>query len=87
MNISVAAQISQLQFEPVFLNFVYTYFCVNENKDAKAHFAFVFIFNCSFCHFYITHIDMFRQSLLSNYLTLEYETLCSSSGRQSVLCK
>ena len=39
---------------------------VNENKDAKAHFA-VF-FNFSFCHSYITHIDVFCQSFLSNYL-------------------
>ena len=27
-------------------------YCVNENKDAKAHFAF--FFNFSFCHSYIT---------------------------------
>ena len=26
-------------------------YCVNENKDAKAHFAF--FFNFSFCHSYI----------------------------------
>ena len=26
-------------------------YCVNENKDAKAHFAF--FFNFSFCHYYI----------------------------------
>ena len=34
-------------------------YCVNENKDAKAHFAF--FFNFSFCHSYITHMDVFRQ--------------------------
>ena len=34
-------------------------YCVNENKGAKAHFAF---FNFSFCHSYIiTHMDVFRQ--------------------------
>ena len=56
-------------------------YCVNENKDAKAHFAF--FFNFSFCHFYITHMDVF----VSNYLIKDYEILCILSGRQSVLCK
>ena len=32
-------------------------YCVNENKDAKAHFGF--FFNFSFCHSYITHMDVF----------------------------
>ena len=32
-------------------------YCVNENKDAKAHFAF--FFNFSFCHSYITHMDVY----------------------------
>ena len=41
-------------------------YCVNENKDAKAHFAF--FFNFSFCHYYIIHKDVFRQNFLSNYL-------------------
>ena len=41
-------------------------YCVNENKDAKAHFAF--FFNFSFCHSNITHMDVFCQSFLSNYL-------------------
>ena len=40
--------------------------CVNVNKDAKAHFAF--FFNFSFRHSYITHMDVFRQDFLSNYL-------------------
>ena len=40
-------------------------YCVNENKDAKAHFAF---FSFSFCHSYITHMDVFCQSFLRNYL-------------------
>ena len=40
-------------------------YCVNEIKDAKAHFAF---FNFSFCHSYITHVDVFCQRFLSNYL-------------------
>ena len=33
-------------------------YCVNENKDAKAHLAF--FFNFSFCHsyIYITHMDL-----------------------------
>ena len=34
-------------------------YCVNENKDAKAHFAF--FFNFSFCHSFITHVDIFCQ--------------------------
>ena len=38
-------------------------YCVNDNKDAKAHFAFFFNF-----HSYITHMDIFCQSFLSNYL-------------------
>ena len=33
-------------------------YCVNENEDAKAHFAF---FNFSHSHSYITHMDVFRQ--------------------------
>ena len=41
--------------------------CVNESKDAKAHFAF-FFFNFSFCHSYISHMDVFCQSFLSNCL-------------------
>ena len=41
-------------------------YSVNENKDAKANFAF--FFNFSFCHSYITHMDIFCQSFLSNYL-------------------
>ena len=33
-------------------------FCVNENEDANPHFTFFFqIFNFSFCHSYITHMD------------------------------
>ena len=34
-------------------------YCVNENKDAKAHFAF--FFNFTFCHSYITHMEVFCQ--------------------------
>ena len=60
-------------------------YCVNENNDAKAHFAF--FFNFSFCHSYITHMDVFRQNFLSNYLIWDYETLCTLSDKQSVLCK
>ena len=41
-------------------------YCVNENNDAEAH--FVFFFNFSFCHSYITHMDVFHQSFFSNYL-------------------
>ena len=58
---------------------------VKENKDAKPHFAF--FFNFSFCHSYITHMDVFRQNFLSNYLIEDYETLCTLSDKQSVLCK
>ena len=32
-------------------------YCVNENKDAKVHFAF--FLNFSFCHSYITHMEVF----------------------------
>ena len=32
-------------------------YCVNENKDAKAHFAF--IFNFSFYHSLVTHMGHF----------------------------
>ena len=39
-------------------------YCVNENS--KAHFAF--FFNVSFCHSFITHMDIFGQSFLSNFL-------------------
>ena len=60
-------------------------YCVNENKDAKANFAF--FFNFSFCHSYITHMDVFRQNFLSNYLIKDYAILCTLSDRQSVLCK
>ena len=55
-------------------------YCVNENKDATAHFAF--FFNFSFCHSFITHMDVFCQSFLSNYLIKDYEILCTLSGRQ-----
>ena len=49
-------------------------YCVNENLDANPHFAFFFqIFNFSFCHSYITHIDIFHQSFLRNYLIKDYE--------------
>ena len=45
--------------------------CVNENYDANhPYFTFFFqIFNFFFCHsyMYITHMDIFRQSFLSNY--------------------
>ena len=46
-------------------------YCVNENKDAKAHFAF--FFNFSLCHSYITHMDIFHQSFLRSYLIQDYE--------------
>ena len=58
---------------------------VNENEDAKAHFTF--FFNVSLFHSYITHMAIFPQSFLSNYLIKDYEILCKPSGRQSVLCK
>ena len=60
-------------------------YCVNENKDAKAHFAFSF--NFSFCHSYITHMDVFCQSFLCNYSIKDYEILCTLSDWQSVLFK
>ena len=40
-------------------------YCVNENEDSKAHFAF--FSNFSFCHSYVTHMDIFGQCFLSNY--------------------
>ena len=60
---------------PLFVHFLSLY------KDAK------FFFNFSFSHFYITHMDIFRQSFLSNNLIDNYEILCTPSGRQSLLCK
>ena len=49
-------------------------YCVHENKDANPHFAFFFqIFNFSFCHSYITHMDIFHQSFLRNYLIKDNE--------------
>ena len=59
-------------------------YCVNKNKDAKAHLAFN---NFSFCHSYIKDMDVFRQYFLSNYLIYDYEILCTLLDRQSVLCK
>ena len=44
-------------------------YCVNENKDAKAH--FVFFFKFSFGHSYIKHMDISRQSFLSKYLIMK----------------
>ena len=43
-------------------------YCVNENKDAKAHFAF--FFNFSYCHSYITHIDVFLSEFSQQLLDL-----------------
>ena len=34
-------------------------YCINENKDAKAHATF--FFNFSFFHSFITHMGHFRQ--------------------------
>ena len=46
-------------------------YCVVKNYP---HFAFFFqIFNFSFCHTYITHMDIFPQSFLRNYLIKDYE--------------
>ena len=43
-------------------------YCVNENKDAKAHFAF--FFNFSFCHSYIAHMDVFWSEFSQQLLDL-----------------
>ena len=41
-------------------------YCVNENLDANRHFAFFFqIFNFSFCHSYIIHMDIFSVNYFS----------------------
>ena len=49
-------------------------YCVNENEGANPRFAFFFqILNFSFCHSYMTHMDIFHQSYLRNYLILDYE--------------
>ena len=40
----------------------------DENKDAKAHFAFFFIF--FFCHSYITHMDFFSSEFSQQLLDL-----------------
>ena len=70
MEISVAdlsAPIGASVFKFSVLLQVDLVYCVNENKDALAHFAF--FFNFSFFHSYITHMDVFFcQSFLSNYL-------------------
>ena len=42
-------------------------YCANENKDAKAHFAF---FNFSFCHSYITHMAVFLSEFSQELLDL-----------------
>ena len=42
-----------------------------ENKsedEIKSSFCLLFFFIFFMCHSYITHIDVFRQSYLSNYL-------------------
>ena len=44
-------------------------YCVNENKDAKAHFAFFQFFIFFFFHSYVIHMDIFCQRFLSNYLS------------------
>ena len=64
MKISVAD--FSVPIEASVFKFCEYMYCVNEYKDAKAYFAFFFIF--SFCHSYITHMDIFRQNFLSNYL-------------------
>ena len=43
-------------------------YCINENKDAKAHFGF--FFNFSFCHSYITHMDVFLSEFSQQLLDL-----------------
>ena len=42
-------------------------YCVNENKDAKAHYA---SFNFSLCHSYITHMDVFLSEFSQQLLDL-----------------
>ena len=49
-------------------------YCVNVNEGANPHFAFFFqIFNFSFCHSNMTHMDIFHQSFLGNNLIKDYE--------------
>ena len=43
-------------------------YCVNENKDAEAHCAF--FFNFSFCHSYISHMDVFLAEFSQQLLDL-----------------
>ena len=43
-------------------------YCVNENKNANAHFAL--FFNFSFCHSYITHMDVFLSGFSQQLLDL-----------------
>ena len=46
---------------------------VNENKDAKAHFAFFFNFSFfSFFHSYIIHIDTFLSKISQQLLELGF---------------
>ena len=48
-------------------------YCVNENKDSNLHFAVLF-FKFALCHSYITHMDIFDQNFLTNYLIKDYKT-------------
>ena len=48
-------------------------YCVNENYGANSYLPFFQFFNFSFCHSYITHLDIFHQGFLRNYLIYDYE--------------
>ena len=73
MKISVAdfsAPIEASVFKFCVLLQVGKMYCLNENKDAKAHLTFFFNF-----YFFpsVTHLDIFHQSFLRNHLIKDYE--------------
>ena len=55
-------------------------YCVNENKDAKAHFAF--FFNFSFCHSYNTYgrlypwYEVYRGYIFFAFSVIMFVCLC-----------
>ena len=59
-------------------------YCVNENKDAKAHLAF--FFNFSFCHSYITHMDVFLSEFSQQLLDFRIIKFCVPFQVGKVYC-
>ena len=57
--------------EPVFLNFVFTFYCVSKNKDAKAHFSFFFKISIFLSATPIEHIGHLSSDFSQQLLDLE----------------